>query len=705
MLFMQLQKNSIVYKLTLFVICMIIAQAVLLTGLMAAGGVLQQAKDNAYESFYEKVKNRNSYIQREMKYRWGNVSPFINEFSSNPNEWKNESAYFNKVMPRLMDMLRTTQATGAFIVLKNHSAEDTLPALYIRDYDPLTNDFDNDDLYMLFGPSKLAQDNGIPLDENWHSHLSEKQSMLNFYQKPYRSAVLTNNPKLLGYWSTPFKFYADDTPIITYTMPLFDNQKNLIGVVGIEISVQSLIQYLPATDLQPKDSLGYLIAYKNGNNANLLPIVTHGALQKRMIHENEPLELSLRDEKRELYLLSNHNSKESLFAVVEKIGLSSSNTPFESEEWYLIGLMTENNLLSYVSRIQSILWTSLLLSIFIGALGGVYISYRFSKPILELSKKVRESERSKLTTLEPTGLLEVDQLAQTMTAATSALLESTTRMSRIIELVDEPIAAFELRNNGELLLTTDQVFKILSTPESSIMSTPNPKKAFESLLEELLKHPEEEENDVYKLQNAPNKWVKLKTYKTDTSLLGVITDVSREMIGKKEIMLDRDLDPLTGLYNRKAFQKRYENWYQNHLADVSALLMFDLDNLKVINDNFGHRWGDIYIKLCVKVLMGMAEPGQMLLGRRSGDEFVMLLHDFPSKEALRRTVASFYKRLGQELIIFPDHSNKPLTISSGLVWITDLEAKDASYDTLLQRADEALYDSKRHNKGSYTEAK
>ena len=59
---------------------------------------------------------------------------------------------------------------------------------------------------------------------------------------------------------------------------------------------------------------------------------------------------------------------------------------------------------------------------------------------------------------------------------------------------------------------------------------------------------------------------------------------------------ERDYDILTGLYNRQAFHRVSEELFRDpHQLGVAALLMMDLDNLKHINDTYGHDWGDQYI--------------------------------------------------------------------------------------------------------------
>lgn len=699
----KLQKQSIVYKLTFFVVLIVIAQAALLTIFMIGGGVLQRAEENAYQSFFEKVSNRNSYIQREMKNRWTNIDPYVAEISTQLSEDSSSEHYFEAVMDNLIDMLRTTQATGAFIILERESeSSPILPSFYIRDYDPLLNDYSNGDLYMLLGPSGIAKSHKMPLDEYWHYGLSQTQALNDFYLKPYQNAALSTHSKLLGYWSKPFQLYESDVPIITYTMPLYDDNKKLRGIIGIEIKVSYLAQYLPATDLQQKDSLGYMLAYKNMPNQLLNPIFTHGALQKRMLITDEPLQLEALDKDQSIYTLSQHNSKEPIYACVSQIGLFAENSPFKNEEWYLIGLMPESSLLSYVNRIKQILLASILSAAILGSLGGILISYRLSKPILKLAKQVRDSEKELPIQLNSTGLIEVDELSKAMEMANNALLDSASRMSRIIDLVSEPIGAFEMHDDTNRLFVTDQLWRILGADESGIMSSPNQQAAFIALIDSILACPEPDEDNIYRIESEVNKWVKIKLRRHETITLGVVIDVSSSMLEKKELLKDRDLDPLTKLWNRKAFQWRFENWQHTELHGTAALLMFDLDNLKMINDSYGHKWGDHYIQLCAKTLQTLADPKKMMLARRSGDEFAMLLYDFPDKDTIRQLIEQFYTNLANVMIEFPNGTSKPLMVSAGVAW---LDNPSASYDEVLHLADEALYDSKRNRKGSYTEAR
>ena len=79
--------------------------------------------------------------------------------------------------------------------------------------------------------------------------------------------------------------------------------------------------------------------------------------------------------------------------------------------------------------------------------------------------------------------------------------------------------------------------------------------------------------------------------------IGLAEDVTAAVLERKRIEHERDHDILTGLYNRQAFNRVCtELFAAPERMGVAALMMMDLDNLKHINDTYGHDWGDQYIR-------------------------------------------------------------------------------------------------------------
>lgn len=691
-----LNRKSIRFRVTALIMIIIMVQASLLSIFLIIGGVLEQAKINAFTSFSDKVTNRRDYLQREMNFNWTNMDPYVEQISSQFSQSEEADHYFEEISGFMISMLRTTQATGVFVILEEDGDNTTKPALYIRDYDPHMNNYGNKDLYLIYGPSGLASQLQIPLDQRWKYHMDVRSITSDFYHAPLSKAALSDNGNLLGYWSPPFRLYPDDISIITYTMPIYNNKDEAIGIIGVEISEQELSKYLPSTDLEIQDSYGYFIAYQEEGTTQLKPIIVTKAIQKRLFKNQEYISYTNVNSKTGIARLRNENSKAEIYLSMDQLGLYETNTPFQGNRWYLIGMMSETRLFSYVQRIQNILWGSAFASVAIGLLVGYIISYRFTKPITALARKVKESGKNKRLELEETGLTEVDELSGAIQNANNSLLESALKLSRIIELVGLPIGAFEYSKNRNFVFVTDQLHTVLGMREDEMTQLSSNQEAFIGKLDDILSYPDEEEEDIYILEEDSKRWLKIKYIHNNQSTTGVVIDVTEDMIVKKQILQDRDIDNLTGIFSRKAMQDHIEELLiKRNTKLTAAILMFDLDNLKAINDTYGHKWGDIYIRHAVLYLTKLSED-RMILGRRSGDEFTMLLYDFESRDEIIGRIASFFTTLSHDLLILPDALTKQVSLSAGLVWVEG----EYTYDEYLQMADEALYCAKKNQKGT-----
>jgi diguanylate cyclase (GGDEF)-like protein len=691
------QKNSIIIKLPAFAVSIIIIQSIFILAALIFGGVIKHARLNAYETFQNKVDSRKAYLELEMKNRWTNLDPFLRQISdelSQPS--KSNQEQIQNLSQNVMDMLRASKGTGAFLVLIDQPLEvsnQSFSAIHIRDYDPLANDYDNKDLYMIVGPSEIAKEYKIPLDQTWSYDLVLNEENSDYITKPYAQADLSYDSTLLGYWSQPFNLSEKDLEIITYSMPIFDSNGELRGVVGIEITLNYLTQLLPATDIKLKNSLGYMLVYQADEASKYQPMVMTGALQKRYIKADEALIIEEENDEAQIFQLINQEGREKIYLSLKKINLYRPNTPFEEESWFLAGMMHEDDLFSYVYRIQKILAYAFIFSLIVGILGGFIFSYRFAKPIVKLSKSVRENRRDEKLNIEKTGLAEVDDLALAMEEVSRERIDSASRLSRIISLLDMPIGAFEIRESSDQVFLTEQFLRIVGESHTD-------KRKFKEFLEEITQNPIDEEDDIFHIEGKDEKWIKLKKIEMDYVLIGIIQDVTEEVRQKHEIRQERDLDGLTNVLNHRAFKSYMNKILGNKVIKTAALLMFDLDNLKHINDTYGHKWGDYYIRESANRLQIIADRDQMLLGRRSGDEFVLLLHGFDNKVMIRETIDRFYEYLQKSPLIFPDQIVRQIYISGGLTWIKEWPT---DYDELLHNADEVLYKSKFESKGTWSE--
>ena len=166
-----------------------------------------------------------------------------------------------------------------------------------------------------------------------------------------------------------------------------------------------------------------------------------------------------------------------------------------------------------------------------------------------------------------------------------------------------------------------------------------------------------------------------------------------EKLEKAEV-IQRELsliDSLTGLYNRRGFST-----YANHLMKLAertqknlVLIYADLDNLKLINDQLGHKVGDEAIASIAKVLTETFRESDVV-GRVGGDEFAALA--FEVKE---ENITVLRERLDQKLKKSEGEFNQvcALTLSLGIISYNPKETQ--TIEDLLKQADALMYEAKR----------
>jgi len=173
-----------------------------------------------------------------------------------------------------------------------------------------------------------------------------------------------------------------------------------------------------------------------------------------------------------------------------------------------------------------------------------------------------------------------------------------------------------------------------------------------------------------------------------------VTDVATNrrqlQAANQELRRLSSTDRLTGLFNRGHWEEILRQDYARHRRYDSnaALVMFDIDHFKKINDKYGHQAGDAVIQQTAN-LIRQNMRGADVAGRYGGEEFVVLLPDTDSEGAVM-----FAERLRQSAEAYEvNHENHNIrfTISFG---IADLSLPTSGYAQLIERADSALYASK-----------
>ena len=169
---------------------------------------------------------------------------------------------------------------------------------------------------------------------------------------------------------------------------------------------------------------------------------------------------------------------------------------------------------------------------------------------------------------------------------------------------------------------------------------------------------------------------------------------------RSRIEHERDYDALTGLYNRQAFFRVCGELFEKpRMMRCAALMMTDLDNLKTINDTYGHDWGDIYLRKTAHSLQ-QGVPSGTVVARLSGDEFLLLFYGYETKEAVRKDIRKLEEGFARSSATLPDGKKLCIRMSGGVAWYPD---DAANLDSLKRYADFAMYEVKHSTKGEVRE--
>lgn len=156
-------------------------------------------------------------------------------------------------------------------------------------------------------------------------------------------------------------------------------------------------------------------------------------------------------------------------------------------------------------------------------------------------------------------------------------------------------------------------------------------------------------------------------------------------------------DGLTGVVTRTVFLSQTQKLLEDIASENMMTLCFvDLDDLKILNDTYGHQAGDSALRKIGSILREYEKKYEGVVGRYGGDEFILILKDMDTTEEIHTVL----RELVQKLCFCIDTREEKVPVHCSLgacIW-----NKRDTLDTLISKADKALYDVKRHGKKDYS---
>ena len=732
------QTPKLISRLMRPMLLLVVLQVVTFFVILTVGGAFTYVRRYAYSTLVEKTENRKNYIETELQQK----VPFVQEYAEKINAQIarilaqqglsagaiQESRQVNQqimeeVADNLIELLRRSLVNDVFLLLDTGDlyAEDggntnAVAGLYLRDLDPMT-DAGSEDLLMELGFSSISRSLGIALDSGWSLHFEpdpKDESSYDFYYKTLKTA--RENPTVsldnLGYWSAFTKLSRSSAASMRYSLPLIAKDGTVYGVIGIGLTENTILSRLPSTDFM-SESACYVLGRSLNNNR--YHIFTHsGSIYRRLVGNAEILPVAgmIADNVCDFDLISDIK----LAGNVQAISLYDYDSPYYSHHWALICVADRASVLRPLWELVHMLVIAAVTSFAVSIMVMIFSSRKIVRPITSAIKTMNnQREFNQVIRFEPSNIYEFDKMTDAITQLQINVQDFSSQVSQMIRIVDVGLGTFMYDRTDDSVFVGQSLLKLMKHPpllDEDVMM--RREEFIDGIIADETRHavveglnviPNEDRTNFVKeysitQPDGTTLWMRLSLVRNKNKSIGILQDITGMMMEKKRIEYERDYDNTTGLLNRHAYYNILTNLFQNpEQLKVTAFIMLDLDNLKYVNDTYGHDFGDDYIKTAATSLKYFQHYGG-IVSRLSGDEFSVCLPGFSSKDEVRAIIDNVRSRLLQSHCLLADGTHYKIRASAGIAWYPD-DAK--TYEVLMRYADFAMYTIKHSTKGAIAE--
>ena len=704
----------------------------LLVGILYLCRINTSLEQNAVDILQIQTENRQNYLQGQMLDAQ-DLSPLAGKINAVTQAMLDDgeisldtldsgsdaaSPLLLSIGDSLISSMRHRPITGIFVVLNTHDLDtrekgEPLPCLYLRDLDPNSSPSQrNSDLMLVRAPAQVVQSLYIATDTSWTPSINYGANGSSGFLYPVFQAAYHGNGELdaadYGHWtSSPYTLSGDDHSAIAYTIPLILDDGTVYGVLGVEILESYLQALLPGTELQNDSSGTYLLGVASNSaigKDDLTVSVISASPAANAPQQSYDQTLLLKPSKRGGY--QSDSPLGLCHAAVAPLTLYNRNAPFSNEQMLLIGSVPVSALYAFSGYVLRFLIIAVLVVLTAGLFSSLVLARKLSRPISRLSDEVahaRES-RSSIPMLSATGIIELDRFSSAFTQLGREVLDTSTKFLRIMDMASVELGGYELRSAPDSIYVTDNFFDLLGMP--GVDAGDLTAQSFRELLQRFERScphsPAPDGAMLYhiRLPSGKERYLRIETTHEDGTQVGLAEDATANTLEKLRIEHERDYDTLTDLYNRRAFHRICAEFFCSpEKLGHAALLMFDLDNLKQINDTFGHDWGDEYIRRTGECFAKNA-PARTVCARISGDEFNALFYGYNDQDTLRADICALKAALEQSVVQLPSGRELRVSVSGGVAWYPE---SSTNLITLRKYADFAMYQVKHLRKGELLE--
>ena len=556
-----------------------------------------------------------------------------------------------KIHDRLIDNLNHASSVDGVFYLDLDKKE----AVIYRDGEPQIFSSAYGDIYCVVGSSKSEYP--IALSKDWSPKLTPEE---------WAKAELfwTDRTKGGGEW-----FFDDNRLYYVISQEVYGSRR----MMGFQISGEVLDSYL-SLDNPPYKGMEVLLM-----------------TDKTILYSRDKAfigtDYDYRGDGSRISLTYNGASYDGVRSVLQVYGHMEGGSVY-------VGAVCYHSELAELSRSTIVMVAGVyLLSIVIAIIFSYIAIWMVLKPIKKLHEDITCQNPEEVHFRE-SGIEEIDRIHQALNDMAAKLEQSYSRYSFTLESAGEKVGSFEYQEGGSRVKLSSSILQLLDIGADRMGADGClDYDVWEDILGGLDRVMELEDGFSYTDRMCNTRAVSIRQRHEEHGVFGIVmdkTDAYMEILRLRNISQH---DQLTGLYNASYLKKEGQKILDGNRSRVNALVFCDLDNLKFVNDNYGHEMGDHYLKAMADLLTDIAFGEQCMAVRLSGDEFVLFFYGYSERKTIEDKVRSGYE--GRSSIQLPDGTSRRINASIGLAFA---QRESESMEDLINRADRAMYRVKRTEK-------
>ncbi len=694
--------KSINARIIIPIILVTIVQSIVVTGVLNFSVIKNTIDLSLISSFENSVSVRKNYLETLITSSWTNLNSFnsslyskthayledknksVDDIISNKEDAKDYLYYTCSLIP---DLIENNHVNDAYFILNNDFEDDENNLLtYIRTTKPgqvISNEIEV--LYAPYDVWKYYSSQGYVVDRNIDSNKYSSIGDYEFFDNAIKYITPSSEKSSMqGYWSSLTRL--SHNKVLTYSVPFYVKGKCL-GVYGVGITETYLRNSLSKLNTN-EDAISFAFVKKINNK--------YQDSFKAYIDYSLPnlndvvLEDSIYKETKKFY-----NNGNTTFLYEETLDLYNG-VNIGDETWYIVGLVQADYLFNVSHKTKFEIYLIFGISFIVIILLYILIAYLISRPIIRVSNSLNDLN---ILDLPMTNVLEVDNLLTKINDISNRNISLNNRLNRLLEDSNYTISFFEYSIKEDNIITSKQFFDMLNIPYS------NEKLSSRTFIAKLRTLKDEIISSTYNnldesiLKSSGeivffvNKkyYVQLKIVSQDEGVIATLIDLTSEYQERERIAHERDFDVLTGLLNRRGFRNKVQPLFEKE--GTGSFFSIDVDNLKFLNDQYGHDLGDTYLKKVGSYLSTIESKfNNVVTCHVSGDEFIVYLYDYTSLNEEKLIIEELEKIKSEYIDLF----NKRIYISLSVgVCRRD---NGISYEEIRKRADYTLYSAKNDGK-------